>query len=210
MPLWRAIRRYMANDDPLVAAANTIALVVAWNQPFYPLYLYWLVGEDVVVSFYTFLSTPFFLAVPAVARRHPLAGRALLPLAGIANTVLSVKLFGEASGVELFLAPCMMIGAMLFRQSERLVMFALVGLGFAVFIGLHGRYGAPLHLYTPEEYGRFLSLNALSVGSLIAFVGVVFATALAQIESRGLSAETEPLAVDRLRDQVADRRRGTG
>jgi hypothetical protein len=174
----------MAHDDPLVAAGNLIALVVAWNQPFYPLYIFWLVSEDIWPSFLTFLSTPFFLTVPAVARRNALAGRALLPLAGIANTALSVKLFGEASGVELFLAPCVMIAAMLFRQSERLVMLGLVGLAFLIFIGLHGHYGPPLHLYTADEYARFLSLNSLSVGTLMAFIGLTFASALAQIEGK--------------------------
>ena len=184
MSPWRAIRNYTADPDPLVTAGNLIAVVVAWNQPFYPLYLYLVVGEDIGVSFFTFLSTPFFAAVPAVARRHSLAGRALLPLTGMANTVMCAKLFGEASGVELFLAPCVMIAAMLFRRSERLVMLALVGLGLLAYVGLHGRYGAPFHLYTAEEYSRFLSLNALSVGSLTAFVGLTFANAIAAIESR--------------------------
>jgi hypothetical protein len=195
----------LAHDDPLVAAANLIALVVAWNQPFYPLYLYWLVSENIAGSFLTFLSTPFFVAVPAVARRNSPAGRALLPLAGIGNTVLSVKLFGEASGVELFLAPCVMIAAMLFRQSERLVMLALVGLAFLVFAGLHGRYGAPLHLYTAEEYSHFLSLNALSVGTLTAFVGLTFANALAQIEAKSARVSGADRAGNRPGDQVAER-----
>lgn len=200
---WRAIRRYLAHDDPLVATGNTIALVVAWNQPFYPLYLYWLVSPAIAPSFLTFLSTPFFLAVPAVSRRHSLIGRALLPLTGIANTVLSAKAFGEASGVELFLAPCVMIAAMLFRQSERIVMFALVGLGFVVFGGLHGGYGAPLHLYTADEYARFLRLNALSVGTLIAFVGIVFANAVAQIEA-GRTPASEAASTERAIDSAAD------
>jgi len=51
-------------------------------------------------SFVTFLSTPFFLAVPAVARRSSLLDAAMLPIAGIATTVLSAKgRFGAASGV---------------------------------------------------------------------------------------------------------------
>jgi hypothetical protein len=182
MSPWRVVRDYTAHPDPLVAAGNLIAVVVAWNQPFYPLYLYFLVGNDIGVSFFTFLSTPFFAAVPAVARRHPLAGRALLPLTGMANTVMCAKLFGEASGIELFLAPCIMIAAMLFRRSERIVMLALVGLGLLAYIGLHGRYGAPWHLYTAEEYARLLNLNALSVGTLTAFVGLTFANAIAAIE----------------------------
>jgi len=183
MSPWRAVRDYTAHPDPLVAAGNLIAVVVAWNQPLYPLYLYFLVGDDISVSFFTFLSTPFFALVPAVARHHPLAGRALLPLAGIANTVMCAKLFGEASGVELFLAPCIMIAAILFRRRERLVTLALVGLGFLAYVGLHGRYGAPYHLFYGEEYARLLSLNALSAGALTAFFGLIFANVITVIET---------------------------
>jgi hypothetical protein len=35
----KALRRYVASDDPRVAAANLVAMVLAWNTPFYPLYL---------------------------------------------------------------------------------------------------------------------------------------------------------------------------
>jgi hypothetical protein len=184
MSPWRVVRGYTAHPDPLVAAGNLIAVVIAWNQPFYPLYLYFLVGEGIGVSFFTFLSTPFFLAVPAVARHHSLAGRALLPLTGMANTVMCAKLFGEASGVELFLAPCIMAAAMLFRRPERLVMLALVGLGLLAYVGLHGRYGTPYHLYSVAENARLFSLNALSAGTLVAFIGLAFANAIADIESR--------------------------
>ena len=38
--MWRWIAAYAANPDPRVASCNTIALLVASNQPFYPLYVY--------------------------------------------------------------------------------------------------------------------------------------------------------------------------
>jgi hypothetical protein len=85
--------------------------------------------------------------------------------------------------VELFLAPCVMIAAVLFRRAERLIMLVLVGLGLLAYGGLHGRYGAPYHLFSGEEYARLLSLNALSVGTLIAFIGLTFANAIAAIEN---------------------------
>ncbi len=138
---WSAMRAYIAHPDPLVSAANLIAIIVAANQPFYPLYLYFAVGPEIDVSFLTFLSTPFFVAVPAMGRRHSLLGRALLPVTGIANTILSAKAFGEASGVEMFLVPCITIAALLFRRFERRMMLGLVGLGFAPYLCLHGRYG---------------------------------------------------------------------
>jgi len=178
------IRAYAAHDDPLAAAGNTIALIVASNQPFYPLYIWWIVSDSIWPSFFTFLSTPFFLLVPAVARRSSRAGRALLPLTGILNTALSAKLFGEASGVELFLLPCIMIAAVLFRQSERVIMFAIVGLAFVIFVSLNGHYGEPFHLYTGDEYVRFLRMNAFSVATLVACVGIMMSNVLASIENQ--------------------------
>src|SRR5271166_6302313 len=96
------LREYAANPDPLANAAGTIAIVVTVNQPFYPLYLHAIAGIAAWPAWLTLVSTPLFMAVPAVARSHPLAGRALLPIAGVANTVLCVKLFGIASAVEVF------------------------------------------------------------------------------------------------------------
>ncbi len=179
----RPIRAYAANPDPRVAAGNAVALLVALNQPFYPLYVAWLVG-DAWPALLTFLSTPLFLAVPAVARRSPLAGRALLPLAGIANTVLAAKAFGVASGVEVFLAPCVVLAGLLFRPGERLVAFALMAIAFATFAALHARYGAPLHLYSPDQYAAFVRLNAISAGGLLAFVGLTFSGAFVEAEHR--------------------------
>lgn len=170
---WRAAKAYFADDDPLVATANLVALVVLWNQPFYPLYVYWAVGPDIAPTFYTFLSTPFFLAVPALARINSRAGRALLPLAGIGNTVLSAKVFGIASGVEIFLLPCVLLGFVLFRPGERVIAIGIAVVGMLAFTVLHGRYGAPVHLYSAEEYASFLKMNALSAGTLTAFIGLL-------------------------------------
>ena len=41
----KALENYKAHPDPLAALANTVALVVAGNQPFYPLYLHAIVGR---------------------------------------------------------------------------------------------------------------------------------------------------------------------
>jgi hypothetical protein len=164
---------YAAHEDPLVAACNLIALVVASNQPFYPLYVYLAVSQHASPTCFTFLSTPFFILVPAVARRSAVIGRALLPLTGMANTILSAKVFGPASGVEVFLIPCALIAAAFFRSSEKLVSFSLLGLAAIIFLGVHGRYGAPVHLYSTDEYLAFVRLNAVSAGTLTVFVGLV-------------------------------------
>ena len=178
------IAAYAAHDDPMVAACNLIALVVASNQPFYPLYVYWAVSDHVGPTLFTFLSTPLFLAVPAVARRYPKAGRALLPVAGMANTMLSAKVFGSASGVEIFLIPCALIAATFFRPSERLVAFALIGASLIVYLGLNGRYGVPVHLYTAAEYQAFFRLNAMSAGFLSIFAGLIASGMMSRINWR--------------------------
>ncbi|MGB3864055.1 MAG: hypothetical protein WBA29_00280 [Xanthobacteraceae bacterium] len=168
----------------MVAACNVIALVVASNQPLYPLYVYWAVSDHIWPTFFTFLSTPLFLAVPAVARRYPRAGRALLPITGMANTMLSVRVFGSTSGVEIFLIPCALIAATFFRASERLVAFALIGAALFIYLGLSGRYDAPVHIYTAAEYQAFFRLNAISAGSLSIFVGLVASGLMSQIKIR--------------------------
>jgi hypothetical protein len=79
--------RYVGHPDPATAAANLVALVVAGNGPFYPLYVLALIGWDHDGAWLTMLATPFFAAVPAVSRWRSWAGRGALPLVGIANTV---------------------------------------------------------------------------------------------------------------------------
>ncbi|WP_082510153.1 MULTISPECIES: hypothetical protein [unclassified Rhizobium] len=181
------VRAYARHPDPRVAAANVIALLVASNQPFYPLYLWWTVSTDITAAWFTFLSTPFFLAVPAVARRNGVAGRALLPLTGVGNTMLSAWLFGTASAVEIFLVPCGVIALLLFRPSERLVGLALTALAFSVFLFLHDAYGLPLALYDATEYAALARLNLISASMLTAFVALTFSSLLAQAEK---SADT--------------------
>lgn len=169
--IWAALWRYVDHPDPLVAATNLIAVVVAWNQPFYPLYVYWSVSETIWPTYYAFLSTPLFLAVPLVARFDGRASRAMLPLVGIANTIVCTKVFGEATGTEVFLISCALLPALFFRRSERALALALTALPFAVYYLLHGRYGTPMHIYAPEEAASFLTLNALSAGTLTVFGG---------------------------------------
>ena len=176
----RRLAAYVQSDDPLVAASNVIALVVAATQPLYPLYIRWLVGDDHGLSFITFVSTPFFLAVPAVARLSSLAGRALLPIAGILNTLASAQAFGAASGVELFLCPCAMIAAMSLRPSERWTMLAIIALALGGFALLHDRAVAASTLFAAAQYATFVSLNVWSVAGLIVLAALRYSSALAQ------------------------------
>jgi len=187
-------RAYVNHPDPRVAAANSISLLVAFNQPFYPLYLYWLVDDDITAAWFTFLSTPLFVAVPAVARWNDTAGRALLPLAGIGNTVLSAWLFGVTSAVEIFLVPCGTIALLLFRPRERVVGLGLTFLAFGAFLLLHNAYGTPLARYDAAQYSALARLNIMSACMLSAFVAILFSGILAQAE----------------RSAIADRDRQTG
>lgn len=164
------IRAYATHPDGRTALANFVALLVASSQPFYPVYLYWTASTTIWPSLLTFLSTPFFLAVPALARRNALAGRALLVLAGIGNTILCAKVFGTASGVEVFLIPCLALALLLFRPTERLVAWSLGALALGAYLLLHDRYGAPLHLYDAAEQSALARLNFTSAATLTALL----------------------------------------
>lgn len=177
-----ALRGYMDHPDPRVASANFLALLVASNQPFYPFYFWWLVSDTIWPTYYTFLSTPFFMAVPWLSRRNTIAGRALLPLAGIGNTILCAKLFGVQSAVEIFLIPCAVLALLICRPNERLVSFVLTGIAFFAYFLLNGRYGATVHLYSAAEYAALVRLNVVSAGMLTACVALIFSNLLAEAE----------------------------
>ena len=166
---------YAAHDEPLAAAANKVALVLAGNTPFYPLYVAWLAGSDGMPwLLLTQLVFPVFVAVPAIARRRPLLGRLTLCLAGTANTVFGTWLLGDRAGVELFLVPCIMLASLVFGAGERRLMLPVAALPRAAYYVQHGHYGAPPHLYAEESYAALLSMNAISVGTLSIFLGIVF------------------------------------
>lgn len=168
-------QEYAAHPDPITHVANKVALVVASNLPFYPLYLHWIVGKSAWPAWFALLTVPGFVAVPALARRHSLAGRALLPIAGVLNTVLCAKVLGVRTGVELFFLPCVLLSAILFRQGERIVALLTLVFAYACYLVFDGYLGAPLQIYSAAEYDSMISLNALSVASLMALTGYLFA-----------------------------------
>lgn len=173
-----AISTYAAHPDPQATIANTVALVIVSNQPFYPLYLHWAVAPVVTPSYVTFLSTPLFAVVPAVMRRNSLLGRSLLLLAGIGNTLLCRVAFGAGSGVEVFLFPCLMLALMLFRRSERAFAFGFTALAFVAYLLPAAWLGAPIHRYEIDEYAALQRLNFLSAASLTALIAWLFAARL--------------------------------
>ena len=166
---------YASNDEPLAAAGNKVALVLAGNTPFYPMYVIGLAGSGGMPALLmTLFAFPVFAMVPAISRRYPLLGRAMLSLAGSVNTVFCTWLLGEKSGTELFLIPCITLASLLFGAGERFWMLILAALPLGAYILLHGHYGRPLHLYPDDAYAALFSMNAVSVGTLSIFLGIVF------------------------------------
>ena len=154
---------YLANADPLAAAANTGALLVWGSQPTYPLYVYALVGRHAWPALLTWLSTPAFFAAPLVARRSSAAGRALFCGAGLVNTLLSTKAFGTGTAVGWFLVPCLVIAVGFFRLAEWRWAAALAA-ATAVCVFALPHLAPPLVDYTPAER---TSLTHLNLGSVV-------------------------------------------
>ena len=174
-------------SDPLTQATVTIAWVVALNKPFYPLYVWYLVGNGVAASLCTLLSAPLFLAIPFIARRLPLAARVALPLVGTFDTLFETKLFGPGSGTELFFAACIMLVALAFRPDEKWWQRGLAGLVFMVFIFSRSFIGPPLHVWADTELYTLFNLNAFAVASLMAFVALRYS---------GIARDREPTSPD--------------
>lgn len=158
--------------------------MLAWNQPFYPLYLWLIIGDPAWATLPAIVMTFAFAAVALLGRRASLGARIALPMLGIANTVLYLLLLGEASGVGLFLLPCAMLAATLFRWSERFVMVAISSTPLVVWLALRGRVTTGSIAMTPEQTASVFTMNAVSVGVLMVFLGWVLAGIF-----RGLSAE---------------------
>jgi hypothetical protein len=170
----RWLKTYSAHEDELAATGNTIALVLAGNGPFYPLYGFILIGWAAWPTLSTMLSAPLFAAVPWLMRRNTKLGRVALSLLGTLNTLWCVKLLGLDTGVDLFLLPCATLAAMLFYRNERWVMLPLLGLPIAAFIGLKPFYGPALLPLPAQAAAHMVALNAGSVAMLTGFFGLVF------------------------------------
>jgi hypothetical protein len=167
--------RYAAHDDPTAAAINIIALMLAWNGPLYPVYVILLTGRDGLPwCLATVLISPFFYAIPWLSRVSSRAARLALPVVGAANTLWCMKLFGVASGVGLFLFPCIVLTALLYRYRERWLMFPLLGVMLLLEFIPARVFGAPIILLSPEESAKLSALNAGSVAFLLGFIVLKF------------------------------------
>jgi hypothetical protein len=172
------IFRFAENDNRLTAASNKIALILAGNTPFYPLYLYFIVGRAglpwILLSGASF---PFFCATFWIARAGNRRGRIWLCLAATANSFYVTWLLGEPSATALFLIPCISLAVLSFSGEELLPMAVLTALPFAGFYFLHGHFPPPPVVYSAKEYGSLTTLNEVSVASITAALGYIFSRA---------------------------------
>ena len=53
-------------------------------------------------------------------------------------------------------------------------MLLLAALPLGAYILLHGHFALPPHLYQADAYSALFSMNAVSVGTLSIFLGIVF------------------------------------
>lgn len=168
------LKAYAAHDDRRAATGNMIALVIAGNGPFYPLYAFAMIGWAAWPTLLTMVSSPVFAAVPFVTRRHARLGRVMLLLAGTLNTVWCTKLLGPDTAVDLFLLPCVVLAALLFLHEAWWLKLLMLALPVAAYLFLPDAYGTPLLPLSPADAARVVALNRYSVGVLTGFLGWQF------------------------------------
>lgn len=172
---------FVQNENRLTTASNKIALILAGNTPFYPLYLYFILGRSslpwILLSGAAF---PFFCATFWIARRGRLQGRIWLCLVASANSFYVTWLLGEASATALFLIPCISLAVLSFSGEELLPMALLTALPFAGFYLLHGHFPPPPAVYTTAQYRSLTTLNEVSVASITAALAYIFSRAREQ------------------------------
>lgn len=188
---------YFGNDDPRLATAGSVALVIAGNQPFYPLYVAALAGMKFWPSLLTWITAPFFLAVPAVCRRAPRGGRWLLIAASLGNTTLTSLALGPASGVELFYMPCLVLPMLLFSGRE--AGYAVPACLAAVSVGLLAVHGSGWDGIAGLDTATFASLtrlHAFSVAALLILFAFMAWRLWSQLSGHGVEAAKSRLEED--------------
>jgi hypothetical protein len=166
------------HEDRLTEACNKVALLLAGNTPFYPLYLWFILGRDggpwLLLSA---LSLPFFAATIFMARRSGLAARAWLCGSASLNTAWVAWLLGPPAGVALFFLPCLVLTVLAFRANEFMIRGLLTSLPFVLYAAL---IWLPQHApgaITPSEFASLFKLNAVSVALLSVVLPYLLGTA---------------------------------
>ena len=166
----RETPRLKQQEDPLVATAALLGLILASNQPTYPLYVWLAAGEGVARSCVVLGAIPLFLAVPLIARRYGVAARILLPVAGIANTIVAARVMGPQAGLEYLLIPCAALGAALFRAGERWTMLAIVAAAAAAWLLIDGFPPGDLSASAYASLRRMNAISAIAVCGLLGWL----------------------------------------
>jgi hypothetical protein len=159
------------------ASAKT-AWIIAVNKPVYPAYVWYFMGSGFWAASVTAWSLPLYVGLALLLRSHSKVLRLGVPLLGLCDTVLAVKLFGAASGAELFFIPCLMLATLAPEAGEQRASRALVATIFLLATTLHGHYGPPLHDWDAAALDRLREVNIFSVACLCAFLGWTFAARL--------------------------------
>lgn len=158
---------YFDSVDPRAAIAGSVSFVVLSNQPFYPLYLYFVLGGRAWPSMLTWLSSPLFAAVPLAGRDHPPNACRLLLVAGIGNTALATVALGVASWVELFYLPCALLAVILFAGRAR---WTAIGTSLVAMVAcaclVRLTFPEGLAAVTSEEFTSLARINMFSVAGL--------------------------------------------
>jgi hypothetical protein len=172
------IFRFVEHENSLTEASNKIALLLAGNTPFYPIYLYFILGHHGLPWYLlSAASLPFFCATFWIARVNGFYSRIWLCLAALANSFFVTWLLGEASGTGLFLIPCISLAVLSFSGAELMPMAALTALPYVVYYFLHGHFPPPPALYSAKEYRSLTTLSEASVASVTAAVAYIFSRA---------------------------------
>jgi lysylphosphatidylglycerol synthetase-like protein (DUF2156 family) len=179
-----------ADEDPLAAGCNKIALVLAGNVPLYPIYLYFsLRHAGLPVILYTLVALPFFAATIPVSKRGSLAGRVWLNFWAVINSIFVTWLLGEASGTALFLIPCLALAVLSFRKAEFWLMAGMVALPYGLLLLTRWHFPAPPVDFSPAQDRSLLTLSEVSVASITVVVCHVLGRA------HGAARVSEPLGM---------------
>ena len=170
--------RTRAEPSAQAEACAKTAWLIAINKPIYLAYVWYFGGAGFWAASVTALSLPLYVGLALLLRRNSKVLRLGVPLLGLCDTVLAVKLFGAASGAELFFFPCLMLATLVPEAGEIKTSRRLVATVFILALALHGHYGLPLHVWDANGLDRLREVNIFSVASLCAFLGWTFAARL--------------------------------
>lgn len=156
-------------SDPQTAASVSLAWLIAANKPLYPLYVWWLTGH-VWAGAISAISGLAYAALPFLARSNGGWARLGVPVLGMIDTVVAIKLFGPAAGGAFYLVPCVLLAGMALHRREVRWAVGLAVAGFVIAVLLHDRLGLPLFEWTLAQAAALSSLNLYSAAGLSVFI----------------------------------------